>query len=115
MILVTGATGKTGRGIAAALRRRGEPVRVMARSENVLEMEADGVEAVQADILDEASVRAALAGARAVVVIGPTFNTQGIAMGRSVINAAVATGSGGSSRSPSTHRSWRRWSTTSRS
>jgi uncharacterized protein YbjT (DUF2867 family) len=92
MILITGATGKTGRHIIAALQRRGEPVRAMARSENVLELATDGVEAVQADMLDEAAVRAALDGVRAVVVIGPTFNTQEIAMGRSVINAAVATG-----------------------
>ncbi|HVO53841.1 MAG TPA: NmrA family NAD(P)-binding protein [Solirubrobacterales bacterium] len=92
MILVTGATGKTARNVIEALGRRDEPVRALARSSNVHELEADGVETIQADMLDPQAMRAAMDGVRAAVFIGPTLNTQEVAMGRNVIDAAVAAG-----------------------
>jgi uncharacterized protein YbjT (DUF2867 family) len=92
MILIPAATGKTGRLLIEALRRRDEPVRAMARSENVHELRTDGVETFAGDILDPAALREALDGVRGAVFIAPTFTPMEVAMGRSVIDAALAAG-----------------------
>ena len=65
-ILVTGATGATGRATADALTTRGVPFRPMSRSLSSADF------AVQADLDDAVSVRAALSGIRAAYVVTPS-------------------------------------------
>ena len=62
-ILVTGATGNTGRALVDALARRGAPVRAMVRAEADRGRLPAGVPAVVADFDDPASIAAALEGA----------------------------------------------------
>lgn len=72
-VLVTGATGKVGHGVAKALASRGEQVRALvrdpARAAGVL---PEGVEAVPGDVTDPAGVAAAAEGCEVV------FNSMGI-------------------------------------
>lgn len=93
MILVTGAGGKTGRAVVRAL----SPVeRVRAfvhREEQVPAAVALGAEeAVSGDMRDEAAVRSAMRGARAVYHICPNMSPDEIGMGETVIGAARASG-----------------------
>jgi dihydroflavonol-4-reductase len=71
--LVTGATGKVGNAVAAALVARGDEVRALvrdpARAAGVL---PDGVEAVRGDVTDRASLDSAAAGCELV------FNAMGL-------------------------------------
>jgi dihydroflavonol-4-reductase len=61
--LVTGGTGYVGGAIVRALRARGEPVRVLARANRPTDHLARlGVEIARGDILDPASVDAAITG-----------------------------------------------------
>lgn len=62
-VLVTGGTGYVGGAIVGELVRRGERVRVLARASSRTEhLERLGVEIVRGDILDAASIRAAIDG-----------------------------------------------------
>ena len=71
-ILVTGATGNTGRAIVDALARRGTPVRAMVRSPaDRAKLPADVPIAV-ADFDDPASIAAALAGAERAYLVTPS-------------------------------------------
>ena len=73
-VLVTGATGLVGAAIARELARRGHAVRALARpSSDATALEGLGAEVVRGDVLDAASVRAALRGCQGVV------HTAGIA------------------------------------
>lgn len=65
-ILVTGATGSTGRATVAALTADGTPFRPMSRHPSSAEF------AVQADLDDANSVRAALVGVRAAYLVTPS-------------------------------------------
>jgi len=71
--LVTGATGKVGHAVAAALAARGDEVRALvrdpARAAGVLPA---GVDAAQGDVTDPASIEAAAAGCELV------FNAMGV-------------------------------------
>jgi dihydroflavonol-4-reductase len=61
--LVTGGTGYVGGAIARALRARGDAVRVLARPTSRIDhLQREGIEIATGDILDEASVYAALDG-----------------------------------------------------
>ncbi|MEM1414163.1 MAG: NmrA family NAD(P)-binding protein [Myxococcota bacterium] len=62
LVLVTGATGKTGAPLVAQLRERGVPVRAFVRrlDERSARLEAHGAEVVRGDFLDLASLRSAL-------------------------------------------------------
>ena len=76
MIIITGATGNTGSGIAEALLARGEKVRVVGRSAEKLERFVQkGAEALSADLGDEAALARAFAGAKAVYVMIPPYPT----------------------------------------
>ena len=71
-ILVTGATGNTGRAMVDALARRGAPVRAMVRTEADRAKLPAGVPAVVADFDDLASIAAALEGADRAYLVTPS-------------------------------------------
>jgi uncharacterized protein YbjT (DUF2867 family) len=72
MFVIFGATGKIGRATAQALRRRGEPVRVVLRdASRGRELVDWGCELVVADLTDSMAIGQAIAGADAVQVICP--------------------------------------------
>ena len=70
-ILVLGGTGHLGRFVVASLVERGQAVRVLSRSPvRARELLGDGVEILEGDLCEPASVAAALAGVeRAVVTV----------------------------------------------
>jgi uncharacterized protein YbjT (DUF2867 family) len=71
-ILVTGATGNTGRALVDALTERGAPVRAMVRTEADRGKLAAGVEVVVGDFDETAAVAAALDGARRAYLVTPS-------------------------------------------
>ena len=71
-ILVTGATGNTGRPLVALLRERGVPVRAMVRAPVTASRFGTGVEEVVADFDDAASIAAALAGVERAYLVTPS-------------------------------------------
>lgn len=94
MILVTGAAGKTGRAVVAALAVRGEAVRALVRREAQREVvEAAGAdEVVFGDMRSREVMMAAVAGARAVYHICPNMHPDEVAIGRLAIEAGQAAG-----------------------
>lgn len=94
MILVTGAGGKTGQAVIQALAGKGEAVRAFvhreAHAENVKALGAQ--EAVVGDLRDEAALRRALDGARAIYHICPNVNPEEPRIGELVIAAAREAG-----------------------
>jgi nucleoside-diphosphate-sugar epimerase len=71
--LVTGATGKVGNAVARALAARGDEVRVLLRDpQRAAPLIPDGVESVQGDVTDPASLARAVAGCELV------FNAMGL-------------------------------------
>ena len=71
-ILVTGATGNTGRAIVDALVERGAPVRAMVRTGADRGKLQAGVEVVVADFNETAAVAAALDGAERAYLVTPS-------------------------------------------
>jgi uncharacterized protein YbjT (DUF2867 family) len=71
-ILVTGATGNTGRAVVDALIERGAPVRAMARTEADRGKLPAGVDVVIADFNNTAAVAAALDGAERAYLVTPS-------------------------------------------
>jgi len=71
-VLVTGATGNTGRALVDALIRRGASVRAMVRSAADRGKLPAGVPAVVADFDDPESIAAALAGAERAYLVTPS-------------------------------------------
>jgi len=71
-VLVTGATGNTGRAIIDALIGRGAPVRAMIRTAADSSRLPDGVPVAVADFDDPASVAAALDGAGRAYLVTPS-------------------------------------------
>ena len=95
MITVTGATGLTGRHVIEGLVAAGLPVRALVHSEQASDRLPDGVAGtVVGDMLVPADAERAVAGADAVVHIGPAMHPREIAMGETVIDAAAAAGVG---------------------
>jgi len=90
MILITGAAGKTGRAVIAALVARGHPVRALVhRDEQARLVESLGAqEALVGDMRDGATLRNAARGARAVYHICPNVSPDEIAIGKAMIAAA---------------------------
>jgi dihydroflavonol-4-reductase len=71
--IVTGATGKVGNAVARALAARGDEVRVLVRDTGRAKpLLPDGVDAVQGDVTDPASLRPAVEGCELV------FNAMGL-------------------------------------
>ena len=94
MILVTGASGKTGRAVIAALAARGEQVRALVhRAEAVASVLAAGAqEAVVGDMLAVDDLRAACRGVAAVYHICPNMHAGEVAMAETLLGAMAQTG-----------------------
>lgn len=90
MILVTGATGKTGRAVVAAAAARGLSVRAMIRrSENAADMHALGArETIIADLEAPDSLRLACAGIERIYHICPNVHPRELEIGKELIAAA---------------------------
>jgi uncharacterized protein YbjT (DUF2867 family) len=94
MILITGASGKTGKAVIQAVAAKGRAVRAFVRREEQVEVvKAMGAqEAVAGDMLDEGALRQAMIGAHAVYHICPNVSPDEAAMGQAAISAARAAG-----------------------
>jgi uncharacterized protein YbjT (DUF2867 family) len=75
MIVVVGGTGRVGRQVAAQLRERDLPVRVVSRGLNPAGA-PPGAEVVRADLADPASLEPHLAGARALFLVWPFISPE---------------------------------------
>ena len=94
MILVTGASGKTGRAIIRALVAKGQQVRALVRrAEQARPTESLGAqEVVIGELRDEATLRQAAQGIRAIYHICPNVHPDEIAIGKAATTAAQAAG-----------------------
>ena len=72
MILITGATGTNGRELLRELAKRGAPARAMLRSTDPAEDLPDGVEAIEGDFDDAASLERALSGVERAFLLTPS-------------------------------------------
>ncbi|RCG32878.1 NAD-dependent epimerase/dehydratase family protein [Sphaerisporangium album] len=73
MFLVTGATGKVGGHAVSALLKEGARVRALTRDPGAARL-PDGAEVVGGDLADPASLKAALDGVEAVLLVWPTLS-----------------------------------------
>ena len=87
VIAVTGAAGKTGRAVLAALASRGVSTRALVRPGRSVDLGA--TETVQADLADATEVAAALDGASAVYVIAPNVHPSEPSLVANVLAAGV--------------------------
>jgi uncharacterized protein YbjT (DUF2867 family) len=96
MIVVTGAGGKTGQAVVAALAGRGAAVRALVRRVEQCPalMAAGARETVIGDMRQETDLRRALAGAEAVYHICPNVHPEEQAIGLNAVAAARAEGVG---------------------
>jgi len=94
MILVTGASGKTGRAILRALTTRRLAVRAFVRrAEQAEPLQAMGVnQVVTGDIGDASALTGATRGIRALYHICPNVHPDEVSIGQAVINAARESG-----------------------
>ena len=94
MILVTGASGKTGQAVVAALARAGAPTRAMVRHPSQIELLSNlgAGEVIPADMGLPAELRRAVEGVRAVYHICPNVHPDEVEIGRGVIAAARQAG-----------------------
>jgi len=76
-VLVTGATGSTGRAVLEALARRGTPARAMVRSDPGRPVRPAGVEVAVADFDNAGSVLAALHGIARAYLVTPSSEQAG--------------------------------------
>jgi uncharacterized protein YbjT (DUF2867 family) len=90
MILVTGASGKTGRAVVAALARAGLPARALVRHAARAQVLADlgAHEVVEGDLRLAADLRRAVDGTRAVYHICPNIHPDEVAIGQRLLTAA---------------------------
>lgn len=92
MILVTGATGNAGSEVVRALRARGASVRAFVRdAEKARGLLGDDVELAVGDFADGSSLRAALGGARAML-LSCADDPRRVEWESSAIDAAAAAG-----------------------
>jgi NAD(P)H dehydrogenase (quinone) len=96
VIVVTGAGGKTGQAVVAALAGRGAAVRALVRrDEQRAALLAHGAQDIAVgDLRLELDLRRALAGAEAVYHIGPNVHPDEQAIGLNAVAAARAEGVG---------------------
>ncbi|PDP87499.1 nucleoside-diphosphate sugar epimerase [Glycomyces fuscus] len=76
-ILVTGATGNTGRHVVAGLIAEGVPVRALVRDPARARL-PEGVEVVGGDITDPEAVSAAAEGTAGAYLLWPGYGTEGV-------------------------------------
>lgn len=90
MILITGASGKTGQAVIRALAGRGESVRALVRHEGQVQTvwTAGAVEVCQGDMTDLSVLSQAMAGVRAVYHICPNMHPDELAIGEKLLAAA---------------------------
>jgi NAD(P)H dehydrogenase (quinone) len=88
MILVTGAAGKTGQALIAALAEQVEPVRAFVRRDAAV----GAAEVVLGDMQSWADFRQAADGVRAIYHIPPNMHPAEVQIGRNAIAAAQAAG-----------------------
>ena len=96
LILVTGITGQQGGAVAGELLKRGYPLRGLTRDPGKPEAQAlaaQGIEMVQGDFSDPASVQAAIAGVYGIFLNTPNGSDE-VTQGKTVINTAKAAGVG---------------------
>jgi len=92
MYVITGATGNTGSVVANELLAKGQQVRVIGRNESRLRPLADkGAEPFVADLTDQAALRRAFSGAKAVyAMIPPDMSQQDVSAYQIQIGEAIA-------------------------
>ena len=92
MILVTGASGKTGRAVIRALKAKGAEVRAFVRQPNQREvvMRAGAHQVAYGDLADHSSVKQAMAGVNAVYHICPNVEPREMSYAQTVIAAAAS-------------------------
>ena len=90
MILVTGASGKTGRTITKALSDEGLDIRAIVRKKDqIVDLQKIGAkEVITADLLDESSLDQAFLGATAIYHICPNMHPKEVEMGQLMIHLA---------------------------
>jgi NAD(P)H dehydrogenase (quinone) len=90
MILVSGASGKTGRALLCALSALGQPVRAMIHHSSLAESikHAGAVEVVVADMLSQNDWLQAAQGVQSIYHICPNMHPDEIAIGTAAIQAA---------------------------
>jgi uncharacterized protein YbjT (DUF2867 family) len=93
-ILVTGAAGKTGLAVVAALAGRHRPVRAAIRrpAQRPAVVEAGATEVAVADIEDRGELARVMAGCRAVYYICPNMHPEESRLGREAVVAALEAG-----------------------
>lgn len=89
MVLVSGAGGKTGRAVTAALARRGVAVRALVRRDGVVDGAA---EVYVGDVTDSADWQRAISNCNKLYHICPNMHEAEIEIGRNAINAAQQAG-----------------------
>lgn len=94
MILVTAASGRTGRSVVGALGRAGHDVRALDIVDDVEQLVIRGgaAEAVVGDLLSTDDLRRALDGVGSVIHIGPPMHPREAEMGHGVVSAARRAG-----------------------
>ena len=92
MILITGATGKTGGAAAKILAEQGAAVRALVRNEEKAgPLREMGVEVVIGDLADPAAVNAALDGVERAFIVAPNGEQQ-LKLEMAIVEAAKETG-----------------------
>lgn len=94
IVLITGAAGKTGRAISAALARRGAAVRVLIQPSRMsIEPPVEGAaETVGGDITSRDDLRQALEGVSQVYHICPNVHPLEVEIARGLLDAALDAG-----------------------
>lgn len=93
MILVTGASGKTGKAIIKTVSKVEEVCAFVHREEHITVLRSFGAEkVVVGDLHDESAIRAALQGVRAIYHICPNMSPDEVVIGNLVIEAAQQAG-----------------------
>lgn len=94
MILVTGAAGKTGLAVLAALKQRGAKTRAFVKDDDQIlpVRQAGAAEVVVGDLLDADVWRLATTAVTAIYHIGPNMHPQEVRIGQLMIAAARTVG-----------------------
>jgi uncharacterized protein YbjT (DUF2867 family) len=93
MILLTGASGKTGRALVKVLSKVESVCAFVHREEQGSVLKSLGAEKViVGDLQDETAIRSAMQGARGVYHTCPNMNSDEFAIGRAIINEAQRAG-----------------------